>query len=70
MTTSPLIVFGANNVFDWTLIALVAAFALFIFVVAKIGTGTSASVLDFFAAPTLPPRPRGTQERDLPPFAL
>ena len=56
--------------FDLTLIAALAAFVIFMLVLAKIATGTSVSVLDIFVAPTLPPRPRGTQEMDLPPFCL
>jgi hypothetical protein len=57
-------------VFDLTLIAALAAFTLFMFVLAKLASGSSVSVLDIFVAPTLPPRPRGTQEMDLPPFCL
>ena len=56
--------------FDLTLIAAIAAFVIFMFVLGKLATGSSVSVLDIFVAPTLPPRPRGTQEMDLPPFAL
>lgn len=56
--------------FDLTFFAAVAAFALFMFVLAKLGSGSSVSVLDIFVAPALPPRPRGTQEPDLPPFAF
>jgi hypothetical protein len=51
-------------------IATIALFVAFAVVVAKVGGGDTDGMLSVFRAPAMPPRPRGVQEDDLPPFVF
>jgi hypothetical protein len=57
-------------VFDPTLVAVIAAYLLFLLVFGRLAAGGTESILGFFIAPTDPPRPPHTQEPDLPPFTF
>jgi hypothetical protein len=57
-------------VFDLTILAVAAAYVLFLFVLAKLGEGSTDGILDFFRAETLPPRAPRIQEPDLQPFSF
>jgi hypothetical protein len=55
------------------ILATIATFALFVafaVVLAKVGGDDAEGLQNFFRAPVMPPRPRGVQEDDLPPFVF
>jgi hypothetical protein len=47
-----------------------AGLGLLVFLAVKVGSGATDLVNGLFVAPTLPARPRGTQEDDLPPLVF
>jgi hypothetical protein len=53
-----------------TVIAVIAGFAFLIALRGWIGAGSHDSLTGLISGPALPARPRGTQEQDLPRFAL
>ena len=53
-----------------TIVAVVAGFALFIVVAAKLGGAMPDSLSGIFALDPLPARPQGVQEDDLPRFVF
>jgi hypothetical protein len=53
-----------------TIIAVVAGFALFIVIAAKLGGAMPDSLSGMFALDPLPARPQGVQEDDLPRFVF
>ena len=53
-----------------TIVAVVAGFALFIVVAAKLGGAMPDSLSGMFALEQLPARPQGVQEDDLPRFVF
>ncbi len=53
-----------------TVAAVIAGFACIVAVGAKLGAGSPNSLTGLFVSPNQPPRPRGVQESDLPPFVF
>lgn len=53
-----------------TIISVLAGFVLIIVVGARLGAGSTDSIAGLFVLPAMPPRPRGVQEEDLPPFVF
>ncbi len=53
-----------------TVLSLVAGFAFIIVVGAKLGAGSTDSVIGLFRFEAMPPRPHGVQESDLPRFVF
>lgn len=47
-----------------------AGFAFVVAAAARLGAGSSDSLAGMLASPTMPPRPRGVQEDDLPRFVF
>jgi hypothetical protein len=52
------------------LVFVVAGYALVIAIAARLGAGSTTSLADTLASPTMPARPRGVQESDLPRFVF
>lgn len=48
--------------------AVIAGFAFVIVAAAKLGAGSHDSLVDMLVSPTMPARPQGVQENDLPRF--
>ncbi len=61
---------GDLIVFDILTIGVIAGFALVIVLGAWLGAGSTSSLADLLASPTMPARPRGVQESDLPRFVF
>lgn len=53
---------------DIFILAVVAGFACVIVAAAKLGAGSPDSLANLLVMPTMPARPRGVQEDDLPRF--
>lgn len=53
-----------------TFLSVLAGFALILVVGAKLGAGTPDSLVGLFVLPDMPARPKGVQEKDLPPFVF
>jgi hypothetical protein len=53
-----------------SIIFAIAAFVLVILAIGKLGAGLDDSVSGLFLFPTMPARPRGVQETDLPRFVF
>lgn len=53
-----------------TILSVFAGFLFVIVVGAKLGAGSTDSIAGLFVLPAMPPRPRGVQENDLPPFVF
>ena len=51
-----------------TFAAAIAGFAFVIVAAAMLGAGSHDSLADMFVSPTMPARPQGVQESDLPRF--
>jgi hypothetical protein len=51
-----------------TIAAVIAGFAFVIVAIAMLGAGSHDSLADMLVSPTMPARPRGVQESDLPRF--
>jgi hypothetical protein len=54
----------------FVIIALVAVYAVLLLVAGRLGAGSVDSFVNLFDSPRTPPRPYGTQENDLAPFAF
>ena len=55
------------------ILASLVSFTLFasvLVIIARLGRGSGDWLANMFSAPTLPDRPRGVQEDDLPPFVF